>query len=261
MFESMPQQNNDQETFVGRKKGEEEQGFDIGFAETLPAGIDKTSPLGVAELELIDKTVADDSGELHIYCLDAISAMTPAVFDSAIRNKDAFGAYLQVERAFQYNIKERDSMKTRLIGFIDDLLAQPEEAIVAEERSKLERLKRNILEESFSGVSEKTDLWSGELDELNETDRRALKTASEEAQKEIVPQVFERVLAEGDLILLEETLGKAKQLLLPEYNEMKSRALAFVEKELEKDDVQIHHDYQARLENLKSRILDLTEAV
>ena len=74
-----------------------------------------------------------------------------------------------------------------------------------------------------------------------------------------VPEIFERVLLEGDLILIEETLSKAKQLLLPKYKEMKSRVLAFVEKELEKDDDEIHRDYVIRLENMKSRVLDLTE--
>ena len=185
--------------------------------------------------------------------------MDPELED-AIQKKDVFGAYLQAERAFQYNIESRQSMKTRLIALIDELLAQPDEEIAFEERSKLEKLKSNVLEESFSSVSANTELSSeSAINELNEADRHALKVVAEEAQKEIVPQIFERVLLEGDLILIEETLSKAKQLLLPKYKEMKSRVLAFVEKELEKDDDEIHRDYVIRLENMKSRVLDLTE--
>ena len=192
MFESMPQV--EPATFFGKKRAPEDSGsekveseeadFDIGFAETLPAGVMDTSPLGGAEMELVGKTTADDSGELHIYCLDAINEMTPAVFNNAIQKKDVFGAYLQAERAFQYNIESRQSMKTRLIALIDELLAQPDEEIAFEERSKLEKLKSNVLEESFSSVSANTELSSeSAINEFNEADRHALNLAAEEGQK------------------------------------------------------------------------------
>ena len=261
MFESMPQQNNDQATFVGTKRLEDEQGFDIERADTLWAEIERTSPLGVAELELIEQTLADDSGEMHIYCLDAIREMTPALFNSAIHKRDVFAAFMQAERAFEYNLADHQTMKTRLIDLIDELLAGSIDVVVAEERTKLEKLRQRVIEESFSGVSSKTELSSeAPVGRLNETDRQVLKKALEDAQREIIPASFERALLNNELILVEECLSSARRYDLPEYAEMRQRTLAYIEKELEKDDAQIHHDYQARLENLKSRILDLTES-
>lgn len=258
MFESMPQQNNNQDTFVGKKKIEDEQSFDIEGADTLWAEIEMTSPLGVAELELIEKTLVDDSGELHIYCLDAIREMTPALFNSAIHSKDVFAAFMQAERAFAYNLEDQETMKTRLIELIDELLSQPIDVLVAEERAKLEKLKQSVIEESFSGVSAKTEISS--VHELNEADRNTLKVELEKAQKEIIPQSFDRALADADLILIEEVLYNARRYGLPEYSEMRQRTLAFIEKELEWDDARIYRDYQTRLENLKNRVLNLTEA-
>jgi len=93
----------------------------------------------------------------------------------------------------------------------------------------------------------------------NAKKRKLLKFA-EEGQREMLPDLFAGALERGQIYWLREYLITAKKLGLTKYEEMKQQTLAFIEKELQKNDTQLVSECRERLQAVKRELTSLHTA-
>ncbi|MBU1132223.1 hypothetical protein KKC32_03195 [Patescibacteria group bacterium] len=181
----------------------------------------------------------------------------PNFFERSLESGDVYGAFLQLDNGFRYQLSAYQEKKKKFLDYVDKLLAESMSEAVEKYRQTLETLKSNVEADAYEEVIGETQISTAELiDEAPADEKKKMHSEYEEARKEIFSVAFDNAISQRNfegaaiqLAQIKEEYGgadydKVKQVFLKELNE-----------ELAKDELSMYESAKKRLETLKKAVL------
>ena len=219
----------------------------LGTAQTQASGkitgVEKTVAARPEKIAEKKKTTAEKEPikteiTTEDYFKKVLTEVTHDLFENSIKHGMIAAASGHLERAHTENLPEYEAMKTKFIGYIDTLMKK--ENIALEYRVELQVLKSNVESDSFDFVTGPELIMKSK--EISKKDQERFSTIMKTSEIQSIPDIFERRIADEDIVGSYQTLAKAFQYKnkLPEgeeqYEEMKNLFLLSCSAQIEMPD-------------------------
>jgi len=190
------------------------------------------------------------------YFKKILTEVTLDLFENSIKHGMIAAASGHLERAFNENLPEYDSMKIKFIEHIDNLMSK--ENLALEYRVELQVLKSNVESDSFDFVTGPELIMKSKG--LSQKDKEKFSKIMKTSEISTIPDIFERRIADEDIVGSYQTLAKAFQYKdkLPDgqeqYEEMKSLFLLTCSTQIEMPDNTLSEKARKSLKKTRKNI-------